>query len=163
MSPKVAKFCEALQSRYHRLAVLPTSHETDEEKLAQRIAESCDATPLNVGLMLSERMMETPVSQRPSQVSVEFQPIADSHPFVILYHLAILFAPELQVSGFRMFLQLSRNVSTVALLACQFNETAIWYAEPGHPEYRQHTVSDFYIITPQQLKVLGWEECDEIS
>ena len=164
MNPHGATLLETLQSRYYRLGILPISPDTDEERLAKQVVQSCGGISLNVGLTLSERLMEIPMSQRPLRTPIELGALLPQTPCaVVLYHLPLLFHPELQTNGFRLLLQLSRNMPMIALLCCRYNERFVWYAEPGHPEYQQHTIEDVYLISPREAVALGWEECDEIS
>jgi hypothetical protein len=162
MESTIKALLNTLQSRYYRLGILPLG-ETDEQRLAKKIADSCGGVSLNVGLTLSERLLDVPPAQRSIRTSAELQSLLPSGPCVVLYHLPILFLPEIQLKAFRSLLQLSRNTPIIALLSCRCNERFIWYAEPGHPEYQQHVISELYVISPQEVAAIDWEESDEIS
>ena len=147
---------KTLQLDYYHLGILPVTPEVqeathdfvlgDEERLAKRLAESCGGSTLNVGLTLSERLMEVSSSQRAVRAPLELQALLSTASCVMLYHLPILFHPELQLNVFRLLLQMSRSIPIIALLPCRYDERWVWYAEPGHSEYQRHTREDLYII-----------------
>jgi hypothetical protein len=149
---KIATLMETLQSGYYHLGILPVTPATDEERLAKQIAQVCGGSTLNVGLMLSERLMEVSSSQQAVRAPLELQALLPKAACVVLYHLPILFHPELQLKVFRLLLQLSRTVPIIALLPCRYDERWVWYAQPGHSEYQRHARGELYIIKESRLR-----------
>lgn len=147
MNPNIAMLMETLQSGYYHLGILPVTPEADDETLAKQIAKSCGGNTLNVGLTLSERLMDMSSSQRAVRANLELQTLLPTTPCVVLYYLPILFHPELQLNVFRLLLQMSRNVPIIALLQCRYDKREVWYAEPGHPEYQRHAVEELHLIS----------------
>jgi len=150
-TPLRSELMKGLQSGYYHLGVLPVTMGADEKRFAERIAHSCGGSTLNVGLKLSELLMELPSPQRAVRAPLELQALMPTAPCVVLYHLPILFHPELQLNVFRLLLQMSRNVPIIALLSCRYDERGIWYAEPGHPEYQRHAIEDLHLISSQDI------------
>ncbi len=146
MDTNIATLMKTLQLGYYHLGILPVTPEVDEERLANRIAQKCGGNSLNVGLTLSERLMEVSSSQRVVRAYSELQALLPTESYVVLYHLPILFHPELQLNVFRLLLQMSRGVPIIVLLPCRYDARWVWYAEPGHPEYQRHAREDLYII-----------------
>ena len=116
MDTNITKLMKKLQSGYYHLGVLPVTMGTDEERFAEQIAHLCGGNTLNVGLKLSELLMELPNLQRAVRVASELQALLPTGPCVVLYHLPILFRPELQLNVFRLLLQMSRSIPIIALL-----------------------------------------------
>jgi len=137
---------KTLKSGYYHLGILPITTELHEEEFAKQIAESCDGNILNVALLLSEELMDISSSQRAVHAPSELQSLLPTAPYVVLYHLSILFHPELQLNVFRFLLEMSRNTPIIALLSCQYDEHWLWYAEPGHPEYQRYAREELYLI-----------------
>ncbi|MFQ6039824.1 MAG: BREX-3 system P-loop-containing protein BrxF [Candidatus Poribacteria bacterium] len=161
MDANIAMLLKKIQSGYYHLGILPVTTEMDEEKIATQIAQLSGGSTLNVGLKLSELLMELPSSQRAVRAPSELQALLPTAPYIVLYHLPILYHPELQLNVFRLLLQLSRNVPIIALLPCRYDDRWLWYAELGHPEYQQHAREDLYII--QAAKDIGRTCCQLVQ
>jgi len=151
MDTNITKLMKKLQSGYYHLGVLPVTMGADEERFAEQIAHLCGGNTLNVGLKLSELLMELSRSQRAVRAPLELQSLLPTAPCVVLYRLPILFHPELQLNVFRLLLQMSRNVPIITLLSCRYDDRFLWYAEPGRPEYQRHAIEDLHLISSQEL------------
>ena len=136
---------------YHRLVlvVAPSgAGKTDALREVHRHLE--DAPLLNVNLELSKRMLDLTVRQRALQASRLVEEIISGSDgeVVLLDNIEILFDPSLKHDPLRLLLTLSRNRTLVVSWNGQIRNNALFYGEPGHPEYQRYTVRDFLVITP---------------
>lgn len=126
------------RTAYHRLVLVIGSSGTGKTDLLRSFAKQHNLPYLNINLLLSQRMLELTRGQRARKVDALFEELVEQSAAetVVLDNMEILFDPALQVEPLRMLQSLSRNRTVVASWNGTFQDGALTYAEPHHPEYR---------------------------
>ena len=106
----------------------------------QRIMPGC--IMLNLGLVLSQRLLDISSQQRPAQAPIALANVLAGQEPVMLYDIELLFEPALQLDPLRALRAASRSRILLALWPGVFEGGNLTYAEPGHPEYKQYRPTD---------------------
>lgn len=109
------------------------------EKVQQTVP-SCGV--LNIGLALSQRLLDVPSHQRPAQAPVILADLLAGQGPVMLYDAELLFEPTLQLEPLRVLKVASRSRILFALWPGALEGGNLNYAEPGHLEYRHYGPAD---------------------
>jgi len=107
---------------------------------AQQAVPGCVA--LNLGLALSQRLLDISSQQRPAQAPIALANVLAGQEPVMLYDIELLFEPALQLDPLRALKAASRSRILFALWPGTFEGGNLTYAEPGHPEYKQYRPAD---------------------
>lgn len=106
----------------------------------QRAVPTC--VVLNVGLVLSQQLLDTSSQQRPAQAPVILASMLSGQAPAILHGIELLFEPTLQLEPLRALRLASRLRILFALWPGDLEGGHLTYAERGHPEYRRYGPAD---------------------
>ena len=136
---------------YYRLVLLVAPAGAGKTAVLQNVHERTSAPVVNVNLELSRRMLDLAERQRVLQLPRLLAEIAGAAPggVVLLDNIEVLFDVALQQDPLRLLQGLSRNQTVVAAWSGSSDGKHIFYASPGHPEYRRYPVRDFLMVTPE--------------
>jgi adenosyl cobinamide kinase/adenosyl cobinamide phosphate guanylyltransferase len=141
---------DAARQMYYRLVLLVGSARSGKTSFLKAIAASQSAPLINVGLELSNRMLEVAEAQRPIETPKLLDEILrDTKDLVLLDNIEILFDVTLKQDALRLLQKVSRNRTVVAAWCGSIEKTFITYATPDHPEFRKHPIKDFLVVDPQ--------------
>jgi hypothetical protein len=103
-----------------------------------KIMAALGTTPINLGLLLSQSLLEVEPRFRPMEIQDIFAGIIRNAEggLVAMDHLEIFFQRGLQLDPLRMLLQHSRNKVLIVRWPGVFSGDKLIYGEPHHPEYR---------------------------
>lgn len=138
-----------LEYAYHHLllVVVPTS--TEKKREFKQVATQAGLAYINLGLELSQRLIELTDRQRSLRVPRLMDEILSGNDTAIfLDNTEILFDDNLQQDPLRLLQSVSRNHTIVASWCGKVQGDYLVYAEPGHPEYRRYPIKDVNLIYP---------------
>lgn len=148
---------EKVRLRRHQMIIITGGKRSEAVK---QISVATGIEPLNIGLKLSELLLELPVNRRNRKVGELVNLLLmQSGDLVILEHIELLFLPELQVDPMRLFEDLSRSRVLIVDWNGKYDNGVLSYAYLGHPEYRIYHEIEASIIQTNYMGVAG----DEIS
>ena len=140
---------------YYRLVLLVGSSNTGKTTAMRGLSSSMNITLTNVNLELSKSLLEMTPRQRTLQVPTLLDQIAIQAGDVALFdNTEVLFDVQIKQDPLRLFQRLSRNRTVVATWNGTVKEGKLYYAEPGHPEYRCYDVDDIVYISTSGNDVL---------
>lgn len=125
---------------FNRLVLLVGPGQNGKTTLLRQLSEAHGCPILNVNLRISQALLELPRSKRPRQVDRLFGELIDGceGELVLLDDLEVLFDTTLQLDPLRLLKLHSRNKTLVASWNGAFQNGALNYAEPDHPEYKSY-------------------------
>ena len=134
--------------RYYRLALLVGPVGSGKTPLLKELCRLRDIPFLNLGLTLSQRLLDLPSSERPLRMHRALADIIDEQPgdTIALDNIELLFDPSLRHDPLACLQGLSRNKTLVVAWPRSYRGNALVYAEPGHPEYRRYERPDAIIV-----------------
>jgi len=135
-------------TRYQCLVLVVGGNGEEAANLVERACSSEGWGLVNVGLALSERLLELSKRQRALRASriLEDLASAEAPDVVALTNLELLFAAELELDPLRLLQKVSRHRTVIAGWPGHVDGDAIAYAEPGHPEYRRYCAPDAVVV-----------------
>lgn len=126
---------QALRGAGHGLVLLTTPKRQDA--LLQTVADNLALPCLNVGLELSQRLLDIPVPRRAVRASRELSSVFDAVAGdVVTIGNGLLFLPELRLDPLRALELHARSRVIIAEWMGTFADDVLTYAEPGHAEHR---------------------------
>ncbi len=145
---KVIQSIGQIKELYNRLVLLVAPAGKGKTSVLQEIKERINAPLINVNYELSKRLLELTERQRYLQTQkILDQIIKDAgREEILLDNNEILFDVHLNQDPLRILQGLSRNKTIVASWNGQINTENLFYAAPGHPEFRQYPLRDLTII-----------------
>ena len=146
---KLERAIQEAGSQYFRLVLLVGAQGSGKTATLRDMAQKTRWPLINVNLELSKSMLELTRSQRPRQVEPLLKQIigAICGDVVLLDNLEILFDAGLEVDPLRLLQILSRNRTIVASWNGNYQDAALTYAEPGHPEFIQLKHVEAIVVT----------------
>lgn len=130
-----------LEASRHRLALLTGSQGARVAiENVQRIVPG--RIVLNLGLTLSQRLLDISSHQRPAQAPILLADLLAGEEPAILYDIELLFDPTLQLEPLRALKAASRSRILLVLWPGAYEDHKLTYAEPGHPEYKRYGPAD---------------------
>jgi len=152
LAEQLLKIIPKAAELYHRLILVVAPSGSGKTAAIQHAAKDIGTMVQNVNLELSRRMLDLTENQRPRKVSRILDDIVNSTDSntVLLDNIEILFETSLKIDPLRLLQSLSRNKTIVAAWNGIVKDGNIYYAEPGHPEYRIYQCKDLIIVGTQQ-------------
>lgn len=105
---------------------------------------------INLSLEMSRLLMAVPPAQRARNLTSIAEDLVHrvGAEGVILNRLELLFLPSLSHDPVRTLLQLSRELSILAVWPGEMDRDRLRYAEPTHPEHRDYDALDLVVVKP---------------
>ena len=130
----------SIQNKREKLCLLVNS-----QKPLSTSIQTNEITWINIGQLLSEKLIILPKSDRSIQTLLIFSEIVNAaHSKTIgLNQLEILFSRELAVDPLKLLRENAKDKSIVACWPGHHDANiGLSYAQPSHPEYRFYKTSD---------------------
>ena len=131
---------ELKASRYRLLLLTGSQDSGGVLERTERVIPGC--VILNLGLTLSQRLLDIPSHQRPAQAPILLADLLAGQGPMMLYDLELLFDPTLQLEPLRALKAASRSRILLVLWPGAYEDHKLTYAEPGHPEYKRYGPAD---------------------
>jgi hypothetical protein len=130
----------AAQVRYYRLVLLVGPAGSGKTQVLLRLAKDARFPYINLGLALSQRLLEYPARTRSLRVPQIVAVLLDEAgaDTVLLDNTEILSEPTLKQDPLRLLQQVSRNPTVVASWNGRFEDRVLTYAHPDHPEFKKY-------------------------
>ncbi len=140
---------DQVTSLYNRLILLVAPSGRGKSSILQVLQQKTKAPFINIGLELSQQLLEFNEKQRALQVNRLISNLLNTFhsDLVLLDNTEILFQPSLQLDPLRLLQKLSRDRTIVAAWIGCVKDGHLIYAAPEHPEYRRYPIHDLIIIT----------------
>jgi hypothetical protein len=134
----------AVTSRRHRLILVVGPVGAGKTPLLGALSRDAEIPYVNLNLVLSERLLDLTVKQRPLRVGRLLAGILDEQlgETVCLDNIELLFDPVLRQDPLACLQGLSRSKTLVVAWGGQLDRGVLTYAEPGHPEYHRYDHPD---------------------
>ena len=102
---------------------------------------------LDLNLFLAERISAVPEEQRCYRITDEIRDLLYNDPYpVFLDRYEMLFSPSYQLNVLRLFADIARVRPFYTQWPGYCRQSALIYAEPGDPEYRNYHITDHDVI-----------------
>jgi hypothetical protein len=150
---RVHEAVEACQWDRERIVLMTGSSAEERSAVLAQLAEHYDFPCVNIGVELSQRLLDNPSRKRPIRARTYFRDLVDEpveengKQVVGLDHIELLFVPELELDVFGLLRSEAANRTLVVSWCGRVREEGeVVYAEPSHPEYWTEPVDSFRIV-----------------
>ncbi|MDI6600638.1 MAG: BREX-3 system P-loop-containing protein BrxF [Thermoanaerobacteraceae bacterium] len=136
---EIMELLDDRDNSYYRLIIIVGAGGSGKTDILKSIADQC-GTYVNLGLALSEKLLEYPIEERAYKATDCLREILNSiekEPLLI-DNIELLFAPHLKLNPLSLLKHESRYRKIVAAWPGRFENDKLIYAEYGHPEYRTY-------------------------
>jgi hypothetical protein len=156
----IAATAIGLAGAYERLALVIGPPGSGKSATLREVADGQSWPLINLGLALSERLIELAPAQRPSKVSeIAEALVAQAGDDVVLVDdIEILFEPSLQLDPLVLLRDLARRRTLVVVwpgvveaASGDASEWSLVYAAPDHPEHRKYAAGHIPLISVPQV------------
>lgn len=138
-----------IQDAYYRLLLIVGPSGSGKTAALRELAAQLRAPLLNLNLELSRLLLDLTGRQRLLQLpQVLRDAVGEEAPVVLLDNTEILFDVSLQQDPLRMLQGLSRTRTVVASWNGRVEGGHLFYATPGHPEYRRYPAHELVVVGP---------------
>ena len=143
----VLQLLQSAEATYYRLILLVGKPGAGKTTALRSVAERLNTSAIDTSLELSARLLELTVRQRALRLPELFAEVTVSgDKAIVLDNTEIIFDRSLQQDPLRLLQGLSRNHQVIAAWDGLLEDGKLVYAEPGHAEYRQYPVHDFFVV-----------------
>lgn len=146
---EIVQTVASLAGAYERLALVVGEAGSGKSTALAAAAEQEGWPLINVGLNLSERLLEVAPQHRAARVSGLIADIvAEAESSVVLLDdIEVLFEPSLQLDPLGLLRDLARYTTVVVVWPGEADSDSLTYATPGHPEHRQYSAAHLPLIS----------------
>lgn len=139
-------------SQYYRLVLVVGPAGVGKTRLLTSFAEQTGHSLLNVGLVLSRRLLELSRKQRSRQAESILQDEVGRRggPVILLDNTEILFERSLEIKPVSLLQACARNRTVVAAWTGSYTAPTLTYGTPGHPEYEVVRSPEAIILSMSQ-------------
>lgn len=143
----VLQLLQSAEATYYRLILLVGGPGAGKTAALRSVAEKLNTSVVNTSRDLSARLLELTARQRALRLPELFAEVAVSgNKVTVLDNTEIIFDRSLQQDPLRLLQGISRNRQVIAAWDGLLEDGKLIYAEPGHAEYRQYAVHDFFVV-----------------
>jgi hypothetical protein len=137
---------------YNRLVLLAGHSGSGRTALIRELADAEGVPVLNVGLEISQRLLELTERQRVLQLPKLLEEAVEAFPskLTLLDNTEVLFNTALKQDPLRLLQGLSRDRTIVASWLGEIDGHDLTYAVPEHPEFRRYPSADILIVCIKQ-------------
>lgn len=115
--------------------------------LAPKVALPVNATFVNIGLTLGERMYKAKAEGSPVNIANELDAIlGEEKRDIALASTDILFSPEYELDVIKLLLQVGRNQRLYMQWPGEINGEKLTYSEPGRFDFKEYNIKDYVDI-----------------
>jgi len=128
---------------YHSQLVIVIGESASQ--LVEHTASSDGLAKINLGLELSEKLLEIPGQDRARSALALFSHLLKEQQtgVLLLNHIEILFDRTLSIDPLKLLQSCAKNLTLVVAWPGEKTTSSLTYAAPSHPEYRSYKASDF--------------------
>jgi ABC-type uncharacterized transport system fused permease/ATPase subunit len=140
----------AAPRQFYRLVLVVGASGAGKTATLRALGEHLGVGVVNLGLRLSERLLDVPVRYRPVEVLGLLDDIlatSDGDLPVLLDNTEILFELALEQQPLQVLQRLSRNRTVVATWSGVVQGGRLTYAPVGHPARREYAVDNLLLIS----------------
>ena len=135
---------------YHRLIlIIPPKGETVESQLTAGWTDTFSIPLINVGIELSEKLLDVAEKQRSMKVQQLMTDIIQSRKAsqVMLRRIEVLFDRSLRLDPLALLQMLSRNTTLLVVWPGDVSDDHLLYATPDHREYKKYPAVGLQILS----------------
>ncbi len=146
---RIAASIPSLDNLYHRLMLVVGPPRSGKTQALRALAEEHDWPVVNVGLSLSERLLELPPSRRAVNAPRFLHDLVDDRAgdVLLLDNTELLFSTGLELEPLHLLQATSRHRATVASWAGRYDGKRLTYGDASHPESRRYENPDAVIVS----------------
>ena len=112
--------------------------------LAPKVAVPVNATFVNIGLILGERMYKAKVEGVPVSISNDLDIIlGEEQSDIALGNTDILFSPEYELDVIKLLLQVGRNQRLYMQWPGEVTGDKLTYSESGRFDFKEYNIKDY--------------------
>ena len=112
--------------------------------LAPKVTVPVNATFVNIGLILGERMYKAKAEGSPANISNELDAIlGEEQSDITLANTDILFSPEYGLDVIKLLLQVGRNQRLYVQWPGEITGEKLTYSEPGRFDFKEYNIKDY--------------------
>lgn len=112
--------------------------------LAPKVTVPVNATFVNIGLMLGERLYKAKADGSPVNIANELDATrGEEHHDITLANTDILFSPEYELDVIKPLLQLGRNQRFYMQWPGEITGEKLTYSEPGRFDFKEYNIKDY--------------------
>ena len=149
LSERIVSRLDEAARLYNRLVLVVGPTGSGKTRALREVGNRIGAMPINVGLTLTERMLEFTERQRILKLPTTLAGIVmeSGSDVVLLDNLEALFDATLRQDPMRMLKDMSKNQTIVAAWSGTLEGDYLTYADPEHPDYRRYGLDGIFIET----------------
>lgn len=149
LAHRIAAGIPALGGLYHRLMLVVGPSRSGKTQALRALADEHDWPLVNVGLSLSERLLELPPSRRAVNAPRFLHDLIDHRggDALLLDNTELLFSAGLELDPLHLLQAVSRHRATVAAWAGRHDGKRLTYADASHPEFKRYEDPEAVIVT----------------
>lgn len=149
LSHRIAAGIPALGNLYRRLMLVVGPSRSGKTQALQALADGRDWPLVNLGLSLSEQLLELSPSRRAVNAPRLLHDLVDDRDgdVLLLDNTEFLFSPGLELDPLNLLQAVSRHRATVASWAGCYDGKRLTYGDASHPEFRRYEDPDAVIVT----------------
>lgn len=153
LSSQIQDVLPKTQDTYYKLILAVGSAGAGKTAALNELAAKHKWPRVNVNLCLSEKLLDLTHRQRAVRVAAILDDTVrdENSSVVLLDNIELLFAAELAQDPLKLLQSLSRNQTIVAAWPGNFDDAALTYAEPGHPEARRYPTPQAVIVRAGEI------------
>lgn len=145
---------EFANQQFYRLLLIVGLSERDRENILNHVSKKIGAPVVNINLDVSRQLLELPEKQRPLNVAKILDSIikSQSKNTLIFKNIELLFNAALKTDPLRLFKNISRTKTLIVGWNGCIKGSSLFYAAPGHPDYKKYLTDDLNIINLHDSK-----------
>jgi hypothetical protein len=149
LKDEIGNWLSLAPQQYHRLSIILPPKKQPISKDFGDVLEELGIAYINLGLSLSQLLLELTERQRSLRLFHVIDHILADYEGkpVFLDHIEVLFTPQLNQDPLRLLQGLSRNRVILALWNGQIENGNLTYASSDHPEHRRYSLQDLTILS----------------
>ena len=112
--------------------------------LAPNVTVPVNATIVNIGLTLGEKMYKAKADGSPVNITNELDAIlGEERRDITLSNTDIIFSPEYELDVIKLLLQVGRNQRLYMQWPGEINGEKLTYSEPGRFDFKEYNIKDY--------------------
>ncbi|MCZ8195626.1 MAG: BREX-3 system P-loop-containing protein BrxF [Aquidulcibacter sp.] len=150
MLEDLGRIIEEVSGLNSKLVLVIGGHQTGKSKLLGKLAEYKQMRVLSVGVGLGHKLLAVPVTRRHLHVAEMLTELSNDFAddgLLIMDNIEILFDQRLMVSPLELLKRQAHVRRVVAAWPGELRDGRLFYATPGHPEYRDYGVDGLVPLT----------------